>query len=82
MKGSWHLAITAGVALGIASLAGCQARMIEAGLTLPSGYYLEQIPEYIPPSPPFPLSNELQSLEDAAARQVPVGQEALGGVIP
>jgi hypothetical protein len=64
-RGKW--ALWAGLGLGL--LSGCQTWVPEAGLTLPSPSYLKHFPQYIPPSPPFPLTNELQSLEDAAAAQ-------------
>jgi len=51
--------------LGLALLSGCQTWVPEAGLTLPSPYYLRHPPTYFPPSPPFPLTKELKSLEDA-----------------
>ena len=58
-----------GAGLGLAMLSGCQTWVPEAALTLPSPWYLQHFPQYIPPSPPFPLTNELQSLEAAAAQQ-------------
>ena len=41
----------------------------EAGLTLPSPYYLDHPPQYIPQSPTFPLPRELATLQAAAAQQ-------------
>jgi hypothetical protein len=55
--------------VGLGLLGGCQTWVPEAALTLPSGRYLEHPPQYIPPSPPYPLPNELRSLEEAAAQQ-------------
>lgn len=40
---------------------GCQTQV--AGMTLPSGHYLEHPPQYTPPSPIFPLTKELASIE-------------------
>jgi hypothetical protein len=48
---------------------GCQTWVPEIGMTLPSPNYLKHQPQYIPPSPPYPLSRELASLEEAAASQ-------------
>lgn len=48
---------------------GCQTWVPEAGLTLPTGHYLRHPPQYIPPSPPFPLTKELATLEEAARNQ-------------
>src|SRR6516165_10526194 len=56
----------------LAAVAGCQTWHTEAGLTLPSGHYLEHPPQFIPPSPEFPLSRELAS-QEAAAAGVPAG---------
>lgn len=53
------------------ALAGCQTWVPEAGLTLPSPHYLEHPPQYIPPSPEFPLTREQANLEAAAAAQAP-----------
>jgi hypothetical protein len=58
----------AALGLGLALVAGCQTYVPEAGMTLPSGRYLEHPPAYYPPSPPFPLPRELANLEAAAAR--------------
>jgi hypothetical protein len=55
--------------LGLAALSGCQTWVPEAGMTLPTGHYLQHFPTYIPPSPPFPLLRETASLEEAAAQQ-------------
>lgn len=52
--------------LGLAVLTGCQGWQNEAGITLPSPHYLRHPPQYFPPSPPYPLQKELNSLEDAA----------------
>jgi hypothetical protein len=54
---------------------GCQTNM--AGMTLPSPRYLEHPPQYIPPSPPFPLPRELASQEAAAAAPLPGGAPAV-----
>lgn len=55
--------------LGLCLLSGCQTWVPEAALTLPSPNYLRHFPTYIPPSPPFPLTRELSSIEEAAAQQ-------------
>ena len=57
--------------LGLGFLGGCQTWVPEAGLTLPSPDYLKHQPQYFPPSPAFPLSRELASLEQAQAQQAP-----------
>ncbi len=54
------------VALTLSLLSGCQTWVREAGLTLPSPHYLKHFPQYFPPSPPYPLPKELNSLEEAA----------------
>jgi hypothetical protein len=59
------------VALGLtlASAAGCQTYVMEAGLTLPTGWYLRQQPQFIPPTPEYPLPRELSNLELAAQQE-------------
>lgn len=64
---AWLLSAATG--LGMALLSGCQTWVPQAGLTLPSGSYLRHPPQYISPSPDFPLTKELSNLEEAAARQ-------------
>ena len=53
--------------LGLVLTSGCQTWVPEIGMTLPSPNYLRHPPQYIPPSPDYPLSRELASLEAAAA---------------
>ena len=55
------------VGLSLTALAGCQTWVTEAGVTLPSGRYLEHPAQYVPASPPFPLSRELTSMEAGGA---------------
>ncbi len=62
------LAGVAGLGLILGTLSGCQTWV--AGMTLPSGRYLEHPPQYFPPSPPFPLPREL-AYQQAIAAQVP-----------
>lgn len=63
----WLVGLSFG--FGLALVSGCQTWVPEAGLTLPTGHYLRHPPQYIPPSPPFPLAKELATLEEAAAQQ-------------
>ena len=56
--------------LTLALLSGCQTWNTEAGITLPSPHYLRHPPQYFPPSPPYPLQKELNSLEDAQRQAV------------
>ncbi len=67
MKCRTWLATAAGV--GLAVLSGCQTYNPEANLTLPTPHYLAHVPQYMPPSPPYPLSKELKSQEDENARR-------------
>jgi hypothetical protein len=64
-NGNRRGSVLAGLGLALLALSGCQTW--QAGMTLPSGRYLEHPPQYIPPSPPFPLPRELASQEAAAA---------------
>src|SRR5260370_19973501 len=54
----------AGAALALVTATGCQTNV--AGMTLPSGHYLQHPPQYFAPSPAFPLQRELASMEKAA----------------
>src|SRR5262245_17529895 len=63
----WPGRVLAGLGLALATLAGCQTWHPQTGQTLPSPRYLEHPPQYLPPSPPFPLPRELASQERAAA---------------
>jgi hypothetical protein len=63
----------------LAAAAGCQTNL--AGMTLPSGWYLQHPPQYIPPSPPFPLTRELSRQEQTNVA-VPGGVEALPAPVP
>jgi hypothetical protein len=56
----------------LAAASGCQTWVPEAAVTLPSPYYLDHPPQYIPPSPSFPLPKEMASLQQAIAQQQPL----------
>jgi hypothetical protein len=66
-SGCWLAAL----GLGLMLVTGCQTYVPGASVTLPSGRYLEHPPQYIPPSPPFPLPRELAALEAQWAAPVP-----------
>ncbi len=74
---------TIGALLGAAGLlataAGCQTWV--AGMTLPSGHYLEHPPQYIPPSPEYPLQRELGH-QQAELVPPPAGAEGLPPPVP
>lgn len=53
-------------AVCLSTVVGCQTWNMEAGITLPSPYYLRHPPQYFPPSEPYPLTKELRSQEEAA----------------
>jgi hypothetical protein len=65
---TWLLLAGLFVALG----AGCNTYFTRTGQTLPSPRYLDHPPQFIPPSPPFPLANENRSLLKASGEQSPV----------
>jgi hypothetical protein len=65
----WQGLFATGLALGLSSLTGCQTWI--AGMTLPSPHYLEHPPQYFVPSPAFPLTRELASMEATAAATAP-----------
>lgn len=72
---------SAGLGLALAGLTGCQTWVPTAGLTLPSGHYLQHRPQYIPESPPFPLPRELATMETQAAA-APVVPAPLPPAVP
>jgi hypothetical protein len=53
----------------LVAASGCQTWHPETGQTLPSPRYLDHPPQFIPPSPPFPLPREMDSLQKATAAQ-------------
>ena len=53
------------VALGLVTGSGCQTYLVPTSQTLPSGWYLQHPPQFIPDSPPFPLPREEAGLERA-----------------
>jgi hypothetical protein len=70
----WQCVGLAGLGLALTALTGCQTNI--AGMTLPSGHYLQHPPQYFPPSPPFPLQRELATMEAQA------GAPAANGAAP
>ena len=63
-KRLWLGRLLAGSGLALLALSGCQTWT--GGMTLPSPRYLQHPPQYIPPSPPFPLQRELTGQEATA----------------
>ena len=57
----WQLLSLAGLGILLAATTGCQTNI--AGMTLPSGHYLQHPPQYFTPSPAFPLQRELAGME-------------------
>ncbi len=49
---------------GLCVSLGCQTWV--GGMTLPSGHYLKDSPDYLTPEPSFPLRNELAAQQAAA----------------
>src|SRR5689334_23954834 len=66
----WRCQISAGFVLAALTTAGCQTWVPAIGMTLPSPRYLQHPPQYIPPSPPFPLPRELSAQEAVAAAPI------------
>jgi hypothetical protein len=84
----WRGAL-AGLGLMAATVSGCQTYVPGAGLTLPSGHYLEHLPTYTPPSPFYPNTRELATQQlyasqaaAAAAEGLPPQVPAAGGGVP
>lgn len=77
--GRWQIIGALGLRLALTGLSGCQTNV--AGMTLPSGHYLQHPPQYFPPSPPFPLTRELAQMQGVGVAG-PVGPVAAGPVAP
>ena len=67
--GYWQALGAIGLGAALAALSGCQTNV--AGMTLPSGHYLQHPPQYFPPSPPFPLPRELAQQQGVVPGAVP-----------
>lgn len=78
----WTGCWLAALGLGLTALGGCQTYVPGASVTLPSGRYLEHPPQYIPPSPPFPLPRELAALEAQAAAAGPGAPAPIAPPVP
>jgi hypothetical protein len=85
----WQLLFSGGLFWALSGVTGCQTWVPEIGQTLPSPHYLEHLPQYTPPSPTYPLANELEGLTRANARAAqfapvgpPPGMAPGGGVVP
>jgi len=79
--GRWQCLGLAGLGLAVAALSGCQTNV--AGMTLPSGHYLQHPPQYFAPSPAFPLQRELAAQEAQEAGQAgPAVQAPLPPPLP
>jgi hypothetical protein len=81
----WQWLWTAGLGAGLLAATGCQTWV--GGMTLPSGWYLQHPPQYIPPDPEFPLERELAAQEEAAlippvGGALPPGPPPVGGPVP
>src|SRR5438128_8962480 len=63
----WQILGIAGLGVVLAASIGCQTNV--AGMTLPSGHYLQHPPQYFAPSPAFPLQRELATQEGQGAGQ-------------
>ena len=68
----------AALGLSVAVLTGCQTWLPGTGQTLPSPRYLEHPPQFIAPSPNFPLPREQAKLEAQAGAPVP----GAGNLVP
>lgn len=51
---------------------GCQTYFWRTGQTLPSPYYLDHPPQFIPEGEDFPLPNELATSQKAAQNLTPL----------
>ena len=68
---------TAGLGLALSLLTGCQTWI--GGMTLPTGRYLEHVPQYFPQEPDFSLPRELAAQEEINALSAPGSRPAAVG---
>ena len=54
--------LTAAAGIGAVVTTGCQTRI--GGVPYPTPHYLQHVPQYFPPDPPFPLQRERDSMLD------------------
>jgi hypothetical protein len=80
MKRRGWLGCLASLGLLLTTASGCQTQV--AGMTLPTGHYLEHLPQYTPPGPYFPLTRELATQQAIAAQPAPGGLEGLPPPLP
>lgn len=75
---------TGAVGIAVTALTGCQTYPAGfGGMTLPSPHYLKHYPQYFPPDPPFPLQQELNSMQDPEGiRRGAVGAAPLPAPLP
>jgi hypothetical protein len=87
----WQVLFAGGFGWALTALTGCQTWVPEICQTLPSPHYMDHLPQYTPPSPTYPLPNELEGITRANARAAqfaPVGgpppgfAPGGGGVLP
>jgi hypothetical protein len=76
----WSGLVLAGTALALTVLSGCQTWT--AGMTLPSGRYLQHPPQYFAPSPTYPLPLELATMERVAAEAALAEAGGRGAPLP
>jgi hypothetical protein len=69
----------ASIGLALSATTGCQTWM--GGMTLPTGHYLEHLPQYFPEEPDFPLPRELATQEEAAGLLGPQNAPPIGNGI-
>ena len=63
----------------LAASTGCQTHI--AGMTLPSGWYMDHKPQYFPAEPSFPLPRELATMQ-AQSQAVKEASTATAGQLP
>jgi hypothetical protein len=65
----WVWLHVAGLGVVLSLVGGCQTQVLETTQTLPTGWYLKHLPQYIPPTPEYPLPRETANLVTAVATQ-------------
>src|SRR5262245_8643587 len=81
-KRRWQGLCAAGLGLALTAVTGCQTHIISAGMTLPTGHYLEHRPQYFPPDPDYPLQRELNTQLNQAAAAAAANPPGVAGPLP
>jgi len=79
-KRLWNCLCLSGLGVMVAGSTGCQTQI--AGMTLPTGYYLQHRPQYFPEEPDFPLERELGTMQAQTAAAIAAAAPRIEAPVP